>query len=380
MSPVISNPKYLTLAQEIEARIYSGEWDNKKMPSLRVLAEAHGVSIVTAARAIQVLRERGLIEKAKKSNGYITIQDGESTCKEKWGLVLRVTPGEWQRASSAVSRYGFDSALGSENVEFVENFDLGEGLSRRGFQEQIRQAISEGVQGIFFLPSRNSPAEMTQDEKFLSTCATENLPVVLLDRNIRGHSRVQEYDLIAVNDFDGGLRTAEHLLNIGKQRIAIAVGSPTSSHDERVAGYSHALRIAKEQGHLRAENAQPTVLQLPFNSSTKDADRWLADELLRLKIDGIICYQDYAAIGLIVELLTRGKQIPKDIAVVGFDNLPIGDIFTMGVTSYGYPSEAIVRHALRVMRYRLQFPHDPPIKVSVLGELVIRESSVRQSQ
>jgi DNA-binding LacI/PurR family transcriptional regulator len=46
------------------------------------------------------------------------------------------------------------------------------------------------------------------------------------------------------------------------------------------------------------------------------------------------------------------------------------------VTTYTYPAEAIVRRALHVMRQRVEQPNAPPIKVSVRGELIVRESTV----
>ncbi|MGF1581432.1 MAG: substrate-binding domain-containing protein [Gemmataceae bacterium] len=367
-------PKYLQVAQDLENRIRSGVWDDRKVPSLRVLASEHDVSIVTAARAIQVCCSKGLIRRKEHSRGYQTVPEGRAS-QEKWGLCLRVTSGEWQQLNSAVSRLGFETIAGEEGVAFQESFDLGQGVSRREMQEQIRRAKNDGVGGMFFLPSRSSDATAAQDEKFLELCGSENMPIVLLERNLRGHSRELEHDLVAVDDLDGGVRTTEHLLQIGRKRIAIVVASPTSSHDERVAGYLHQLRVAHLSGRSSADY-EPIILQQPEGVTGKRCERWLADELLARQIDGVICYQDAFAIGLIVELFTRGVRIPDDIAVVGFDNLPIGDLFTVGVTTYAYPGEGIVRNALRLMRQRINHPAGRTVKVSVPGELIVRESSV----
>ena len=64
-------------------------------------------------------------------------------------------------------------------------------------------------------------------------------------------------------------------------------------------------------------------------------------------------------------------------AVDEIDDLPIGQSFALGVTTYSFPSEAIAREALRAMRRRIQAPEAPPIKVLVPGELIVRESSRR---
>jgi LacI family transcriptional regulator len=67
--------------------------------------------------------------------------------------------------------------------------------------------------------------------------------------------------------------------------------------------------------------------------------------------------------------------VPDDVAVVGSDDLPIGNLFTIGLTTYSYPSEAMAEQAVRLMRERLKNPHRRPLKVVVPGHLIIRESS-----
>jgi LacI family transcriptional regulator len=76
-----------------------------------------------------------------------------------------------------------------------------------------------------------------------------------------------------------------------------------------------------------------------------------------------------------MELLTRGKSVPKDVAVVGFDDLPVGSAFTIGVTTYAFPSEGVAEQAVRLIRERLRDPGRPPIKVVVPGKLIVREST-----
>jgi LacI family transcriptional regulator len=78
---------------------------------------------------------------------------------------------------------------------------------------------------------------------------------------------------------------------------------------------------------------------------------------------------------VILELFRRGINVPRDVAVVGCDDLPIGNSFALGVTSYSYSSEAIARTALRVMTNRIAYPDDPPKKIVLQGKLVIRDST-----
>jgi LacI family transcriptional regulator len=234
----------------------------------------------------------------------------------------------------------------------------------------VQRAKELGAGGVFLLPSRESDAQMRADEQLLACCREEALPVVLLERNLRGENRPLDTDLVAVDDLDGAARCTRHLLGLGRKRVAMVVASPTSSHNDRVAGYLYALHAARSGDEHRS-----LVLYQAEDRPTREAYALLVDQVRREKVDGVVCYVDYTAVGLIVELLARGVAVPKDVAVVGFDDLPIGNVFSIGVTSYAYPSEGMAVQAVRLMRERLANPGRPPIKVVVPGHLVVREST-----
>jgi LacI family transcriptional regulator len=117
------------------------------------------------------------------------------------------------------------------------------------------------------------------------------------------------------------------------------------------------------------------VLEQPSGLGYKDSYRELADRIIEQGADSVVCYQDYTALGLILELLNRGIRVSSDIAITGFDNLPIGKSYSIGVTTYAFSSEAIARHATRLLRARRLDNAGPPVKVLIPGELIIRESS-----
>ena len=190
----------------------------------------------------------------------------------------------------------------------------------------------------------------------------------MIERNLRGFGRVLEYDLVAADDFDGGLRCTQHLLDQDRRRIVFVTGSPTSSHEARLAGYLTAL-------HHAAIGTGPFVMEQPTGLASKDSYAELANQIIAQAADAVVCYQDYTALGLILELLNRGIRVPADIAITGFDNLPIGKLYSIGVTTYAFSAEAIARHATRLLRARLLDKDGPPVKVLIPGELIVRESS-----
>jgi LacI family transcriptional regulator len=119
----------------------------------------------------------------------------------------------------------------------------------------------------------------------------------------------------------------------------------------------------------------PLVLEQPSGLATKDSYAELADRILSSGADSAVCYQDYVALGLILELLNRGIRVPADVAITGFDNLPIGKAYSIGVTTYAFSVEAVARNATRLISERLRGNTGPPVKVLIPGELIVRESS-----
>lgn len=364
-----SNPKYVSLAEQLAARIRAGEW-GAKVPTVRDIAGSYEVSSFTASRALQVLRDRGLVVTRDRSGSYVTVGEAPAPAPPPvvagtWAVVTRVSPGPWQTASEAVVKVGFER-VAAEGRFAVRPLELPPTAGRAETELAARALLADRPRGVFFLPSRVSEAACHQDEWFLAECDRAELPVVLLDRNLRGEHRPLAHDLVASDHFDGGVRCTEHLLSLGRTSVACVIASPTSSHHDRLAGYLYALHAA---------GLPPRVVRVPESLDAREAQSWVADELVRHKADGAICYQDYVAVGVILELFRRGLNVPREVAVVGCDDLPLGQSFALGVTSYSYPGEAIARAALRVMTSRAAHPNDPPAKVLLPGRLVVRDST-----
>jgi LacI family transcriptional regulator len=368
--PTAEQPKYLRVSRAIEERIHRGAWANGRVPSVRRVAAEHNVSVVTASRALQALRDKGLITTVDRSGCYLA--DRRAPAGEKWALVQRITPGPFQKEADDVSRRGFRALAEQQALDWVgDAFVLDGDPTDRDLRRQVRRAQSAGITGVFFMPSRVSDEEMRRDEQFLAACRAGGLPVVLLERNLRGDWRPLELDLVANDDLTGGALATRHLLARGRARVGFVVASPNSSHNARVAGYLAAVTAAARRGAAPA----PLVLWEPTDLPKKEAYSRLADRLLEARADGVVCYQDYTAIGLTLEFLARGVRVPRDVAIVGFDDLPLGNQFAIGITTYAFPAEEVARQALRLMRDRIADPSRPPVQVVVPGQLIVREST-----
>jgi LacI family transcriptional regulator len=356
--------KYLLVSKEIEDRIRGGAWPDGRIPSVRNLAVSHGVSVVTASRALQVLRDRGLISTVNRGGCFLA---RKAAANGRFALILRTTPGPYQRTAANVTRIGFAAVAEQLGLSLNDDpFPLD--VPEKELTRQVRLAAADGLRGLFLMPARVNDEEMRRDERLLAACRAAEVPVVLIERNLRGSHRPLEYDLVGLDDVGGASQLTRHLLTRGRKRVALVVASPISTHDDRVAGYLAALFAGPAK-------YQPIVLHERSDRPRRSAYARLTDELIAAKADAAVCYNDYTAVGLVMELFARGQNVPRNLAVAGFDDLPIGTQFAIGITTVTLPAKEMARHAVRIMNERIATPTAPPVRVVVPGRLIVREST-----
>jgi LacI family transcriptional regulator len=251
-------------------------------------------------------------------------------------------------------------------------FDVVHGLTPADAERSAYRARETGIRGVVLLPSRASDEHAAADAAFLAGCKAAGLPVCLIARYPRGHTGPYDLDLVARDDMTAAAELTRHLIDRGRKRIAIVTASPVSSHHDRIAGYLFALAAART-----ARNPLPDLCLRQANVMPgPETYAQVAAEVLKHKADAVVCYSDNTAAGLIPELLRRGHRVPNDVAVVGFDDLPLGDPSLLGITSFTYPSDSLAENAVRLLRERHADPDRPPVKLFIQGKLVVRASSV----
>jgi LacI family transcriptional regulator len=371
--PSAKSQQYVSLADEIQAKYEKNPLANNKMPSVREMAKEFGASSVTISRAIQELGARGFLETRPRSGCYRLAPPDAP----RIAVVQNLTPGSWLPLTEALIRRGFKSYIEAGTAEFHwDAFKIEAGLTIEAATESAQQAVSNRFQGVMLLPNRTSDALMRAEEHFLAGCKKVGLPVVLMERNLRGVDRPLETDLVRIEDCGGGMKAASHLIETGRRRIGMIISSPTTSHRYRLAGFLSAIEDARTRGQIPPDTQAPVLYHTLTENSASDYMK-LAQEIIHHQLDGIVCYADYVATGVMLALLRNGVHVPHQIGMVGFDNLTVGDYFQGGLTSIDYPSERLVREAMRVLEWRLENPLATPVQVLVTVDLIKRGSTAR---
>ena len=162
---------------------------------------------------------------------------------------------------------------------------------------------------------------------------------------IEGGSACAQYGIPCVNvdSHLGGYMAARHLLGLGRRRIAyVHQNSGIDALQERMSGYIEAMRAV---GLFREEDIFVT---------RNPNDKWnegktLGKLLARCPYDGIITSSDLIAIGIIKELQACGRRVPDDVAVVGYDDVPVAELFIPALTTIAQPVNEICTLALEAI-------------------------------
>jgi len=166
----------------------------------------------------------------------------------------------------------------------------------------------------------------------------------------------------------GGYMATRHLLGAGRRRIAyIHQNSDIEALQERREGYVEAMKAA---GLF-----QSTDIFVTKNPN----DKWNEGKLLGRKLalhpyDGIIVCSDLIAVGIIKELQRAGKQVPEQVAVVGYDDVPIAELFIPALTTIAQPLEEICAIAIEIIFSAADRSADIPVP-TLQPKLVKRESA-----
>lgn len=227
-------------------------------------------------------------------------------------------------------------------------------MEHRAVLDALEQLTSQGVDGIIAIASQRTVVRALAD-------TPRKLPMVTLDRSLDDRIPV-----VTVNEPEGARRATEHLLQLGHRTVWHLAGpSDWIAAEERAAGWRGALQDAGAEIH------EPLVGDWSAGSGYA-----LGRELaLRDDVTAIFAANDQMAMGLVLALTEAGRQVPRDVSVIGFDDIPEAAFMVPPLTTVR-PNFAEVGHrCITVMLDQLQDPARTRHHSVVMGELVVRRSS-----
>ncbi len=231
-------------------------------------------------------------------------------------------------------------------------------------REAVRRLCDQGIDGLLVVPVLDPGADIGH----LFELRRRNFPVILLEE-VRG----VRAGLVDIENVEGSRAAVEHLLALGHVRIAHLAGPEYSMHSrERIegvhrafAGTPHALAddaIVRAGAHL--EDGHRAGLALFGGAAPHE------------RPTAVTCYNDLVALGLLRALRDLGLAVPRDVSVIGFDDLRLLDWLDTPLDTVHVPTGEMGRRATAILLRHLaeRTPVDA-VREILPGRLVLRGSS-----
>ena len=222
-------------------------------------------------------------------------------------------------------------------------------------EAQIEQMLNHPVDGILLVPADSR-------SRHLKTAASSSRPIVTIDRPIE----VVATDSVEVENRIGARMAVEHLIGHGYKKITcVIMNSHLRPVRERIAGHEETLRHAKlprtEKLMLSDEETGKSVLTKLFSSPDRP--------------DALFTTNNACTIAVIKILKQLNIEVPRDVALIGFDDVDFYTLLTPPVTTIRQPAAELGSISTRLLLQRIAHKSSSSSIRTVLPvELVIRES------
>ncbi len=315
------------------------------------VAQRAGVSVATVSRsytAPDAVREptRARVLEAAAALGYQPNRAARGLITGRTGNVGVIVPDLGNPYFQGVLKGAQARAREADYAVFVAD-----GQESAAEEEALIGAMSKQVDGILLCSSRLAP----------ETLATlEPAPAVaLLNRRVNGLSTV------TVDSADGMRQAMAHLAALGHERCAFLSGPQRSwSNQQRLRG----LRAAARAAGAEIVTIGPVAPQ--FQGGVDAAEPVLASG-----VTAVLAYNDLVAAGILSRLAQLGVEVPGELSIVGFDDIPLAAMLTPALTTVAAPTAHAGAAAVDALLSRLESPDGAPRVQQLPAALVVRGST-----
>jgi DNA-binding LacI/PurR family transcriptional regulator len=227
-------------------------------------------------------------------------------------------------------------------------------LDRPSVLDAIERLRVQGVEGILVIAPQEGGARALMQ-------APAGVPLVAVEAGPEDLVPVS-----AVDQFSGAAQATRHLLELGHRTVHHIAGPPDwLEAQRRVAGWRGALEGAG------APVPPPLVGDWSAHAGHELGRRLAADP----QVTAIFVANDQMALGVLRALHEAGRRVPRDVSVVGFDDVPEAPYFTPPLTTVRQDFAEMGRRSLRLLLDIMDGPGGPPPHLEVAPELIVRAST-----
>jgi DNA-binding LacI/PurR family transcriptional regulator len=298
--------------------------------SITDIARAAGVAPSTVSRALQdhpriSPQKRAAIRALAQEMGYQPSQIARSLVTGRTrtlGIVI----------TDVTDPFVAEVLKGAEQAGREEGYSLLFATSRRDPGQELlaaRLLLGREVDGLIVISSRAAG-------QYADLLKSNGMPLVLVNHNLNdrhAHS-------VRTDNREGIQQAVAHLWGLGHSRIAFVAG-PEGGRSSR-----ERLEAFREAGSTLGVPQVPEWVVEGRGLLEDGARAFRALSSVQQRPTAVICYNDLTAIGLMAAASEAGVQIPREISIVGYDNIPLSAFTTPPLTTVEQPKEELGRMAV----------------------------------
>ena len=356
--------KYRSIRDVLLSEIKSGVYDGTgTLPGEHELVSRFGAARETLRRAILELEHLGLV---RRKHGVGTFVCKRGGCRS--GVIGLLIPSasvarifkDFERQISRFARLGGYRLV----VQEAEVGTLAETKVR--LRRVAREMALKNLDGVIMRQMVDDRfAEVNKE--IVRIFKNAQVPVVLIDSDIVSPPARSDCDLVSVDNVSAGRRVAEHLYRKGCRKVAFMTSGSQLRNNanwrNRLFGVAGELALLKVKQAVRTLDFKPHDL-------AKLRTLWKSKECP----DALVCGNDETAVALIESLMKIGKQVPRDVAVVGFDDAAFAASCPVPLTTVHLPVELIAKTAVKTLDTRIANPKGDLHEICLEAPLVVRQS------
>lgn len=327
------------------------------MANIQEVAQAAGVSTASVSRYLSgaSVRSSSAIARAIEDLGYSPSVVARSLKSGRHGSIGVIVPDFTNPFFSALVK-------GIEQETRLSGFQvlLGNSDEDPHQEDALLTALSQRTDGIIMAP-------LVEEGRSVIGLARIGLPVVLVDRDV--HS-ANDFDRVLVDNLSGARQAVDHLVSLGHTRIGFISG-PLQSTPGR----------ARHEGFLSAMAAHnlAAVRSLICVSDFRESGGYESMTGMWARRDrpsAVFVANNLMTIGALNALHDIGVDVPRDVSVIGFDDLSFAALLDPPLTAIRRPDIEQGATAARLLLSRiLDNPDAEPQSVTLPVELIVRGST-----
>jgi LacI family transcriptional regulator len=305
------------------------------------------------------IRQRVLT--AVRNTGYVPNQSARRLVQQRsFALCIIMYPGFYNSSSAFLSRLldlGYE-----ENYEIlIQNYYPNRPKSRQRIVELVNERRFDGFV---------STPPCDSDEFLIDFLSTYKIPLV----QVNPLAPMPETIYVSGEDDEGAYQVTKHLIRLGHRRIAFFAGPRNlRSSQDRFSGFKRAM--SEHNLNINADFIQDTEYTFAGGATALKI-------LLRQSTppSAIFAGHDEAAIGALYAARELGLDVPSQLSIAGFENLPISTQIWPRMTTFHQPADDLLVEAARVLITLLKSAQVRPVQQIMEGHLVIRNSTTKINQ